>query len=461
MRLFDRARRGCITAVAVLIAITPARPALAQAYGLYEVGACEMGRGGAGVAEPCDDGSAMYFNPAGLALEKTPVVSAGVTGIAPRGSFVNDTTSLVSALKDRTFPSPHAYVAAPLGTRLVVGAGFFVPYGLTTDWPDTAQGRFVGYVSSIRSYYVQPTVAYRVTDRVMVGGGISITHTSLELRRRVDLATLPITGTSLTFGRLGVPRGTDFADVDLTGSGTDAGAHLGVLVKANDRVSVGARYLARQTVGVGNGRIASQQIATHLVLPVPLPGLPAGTPLDAIVASAFASGAVLSSQTATTDIPLPDQFVAGVAVHPSDRLTLLGDYQYVHWTLFDTVTIANQFAPPTVLVESYRDTHGIRIGAEYALRRAVLRAGFDGHTAAAPDQTVTPILPDAPRREYSFGVGLPFQNARLDLAYLYVDQQDRPGRSTDGGLAVPTTAVNDGSYTFHAHLLAGSIVVRF
>jgi hypothetical protein len=138
----------------------------------------------------------------------------------------------------------------------------------------------------------------------MVGVGLDITHTSLELRKRVDLSTQPISGTPLTFGTIGVPPGTDFADVDLTGSDNTIGAHLGVIIKASDRFSIGARYLTKQSVGVSNGQIATQQINTGLALRVPLgPTLYAGTPIDLIVKPAFASGGPLSNQTATTAIP--------------------------------------------------------------------------------------------------------------------------------------------------------------
>src|SRR2546430_1300833 len=50
----------------VLCAVVPTLLG-AQGFGIYEQGTCAMGRAGAGVAAPCSDGSAMFFNPAGLA----------------------------------------------------------------------------------------------------------------------------------------------------------------------------------------------------------------------------------------------------------------------------------------------------------------------------------------------------------------------------------------------------------
>jgi long-chain fatty acid transport protein len=442
-----------------------AASACAQGYGFYEQGACAMGRAGAGVASPCDDGSAIFFNPAGLTFAPATVVTVAATAVAPRGQFTNDATGLVSPLKDLTFLVPAAYFAHAITPRVVVGAGVFAPYGLSSDWPDTSEGRFLGYLSSVSAIYIQPTVAFRVTDALSVGAGIDLTRVTVELRRRVDLSSVQLPGApaGVTFKALGVPSGTDFADVDLTGSGFGIGGHVGVLVKANDAVSIGARYLFRQHVDIDNGELATRQVPTGLVLRVPLPGIPAGTPIDALVAPQFAAGAPLGPQSATTALPFPDQFVAGAAFRTNSRFTLLADYQFTNWSLFDAVVIRNQVAPTTTLVESYRNTHGIRVSGEYAFAGgSAVRAGFDAHTAGAPDQSVTPLLPEAPRREFTAGFTVRlFRNARLDAAYQFVDQQDRRGRTTDGGLAIPTPAVNNGSYQYHANLLGASLVLGF
>jgi hypothetical protein len=49
----------------------------------------------------------------------------------------------------------------------------------------------------------------------------------------------------------------------------------------------------------------------------------------------------------------------------------------------------------------------------------------------------------------------------VDLAYQYIDQADRRGRTTDGGQAAPTVAVNNGLYTFHAHLFGATLALAF
>lgn len=448
------------------------RPAAAQGFGLYEQGACAMGRAGAGVASPCADGSAVFFNPAGLALTTgARVASIGFTGIAPRGNFTNTGTSAVSPLEDHTYFAPSGYAAAPLGKRAVLGVGVFAPYGLTVDWPTTSEGRFLSYRTSLQSVYIQPTVAFRLNDQVLVGGGLDITRTSLDFRKRIDLSTQLLCtssgcvttpfGTPLTFAVIGVPPGTDFADSDLSGSGVKLGGHVGVIVRPNDRFSIGARYMTRQSVGIDNGTLTITQVPTNFRLPVTLgPGLPAGTPIDPLLAPNFAAGQALSNQTASTTLPLPDQFVAGIAAHVSDPLMIFVDYQYTHWKLLDQLVIASQFLPTTTIVLNYQDAQGVRAGGEYKLRMATVRGGVDVHSAASPDESVTPLLPEGQRQEVAAGVSLPVGRVgSIDLAYMFIHQSDRNGRTVDA--AVPTTALNNGQFHYNANLFGASFAVKF
>ncbi len=447
---------------ATLLAALP--DARAQGYGVYEQSACMMGRGGAGVASPCPDASAIYFNPAGIVTEPGAIGSVGASIIAPRGHFTDTATDRVSSLNNRYHPVPDVYFKSSFaGGRVAAGFGLFVPYGLTTDWPIASQGRFLGYKSLVHAFYLQPTVAFRLNDRVAVGGGIDVTRTNVELRQHLDLAAQTLSG-PLTFGAIGVPPGTDFADVRLVGDAWHAGYHLGVLVTPSSTFSVGARYLSGQRVDVTNGTVSYTQIPTGLALRAALgPGLPAGTPIDAILKGKFSGAGPLISQGATTTIVLPDQLVIGAAVHVTPKLTALADYQFVRWSMFDALVITQAVAGTQSTIEDYGNTSGVRLGVDYALNaETAIRAGADFHGAAAPAQTVTPNLPEGSRAEFSVGVGRKFGPARLDAYYLYLHQGDRAGRTVGppSGQA-PTTALNNGTYAFMANLFGVTVAFGF
>jgi long-chain fatty acid transport protein len=366
-----------------------------------------------------------------------------------------------------------------LGKHVAVGLGVFAPYGLTTDWPVASEGRFLGYKSLVQGVYIQPTLAFKLNDKLSLGVGVDITRLNVELRQRVDLASQtllvhPVLGT-LTFAQLGtvcaaagippaacgtVKPGTDFADLQLKGNNYSTGFHVGLLAKANDKLSFGFRWMSGQTVDINNGKITTTQIPVPGVnVPVPGVGL---VPVDRVLQPQFASGGKLSNQNATSSIPLPDQVVVGVAVQAAPRLLLVADYQFSRWSMFDKLPINGDVLKKDI-VESYHNVSGIRVGAEFGVgAQSVVRVGFDGHGPASPAQSVTPNLPEGSRQEYTVGFGSQFsKNVRLDFAYMYLHQPERAGRTGDGGMAVPTTAVNNGVYNFNANILNVMVGLRF
>src|SRR2546427_10481069 len=88
-------------------------PALlgAQGFGIYEQGACSMGRAGTGVAAPCTDGSAIFFNPAGLAGLKGGRATVGLTLLDVEGGFTDDIFQHTTKLNDPFLAIPQVYVA--------------------------------------------------------------------------------------------------------------------------------------------------------------------------------------------------------------------------------------------------------------------------------------------------------------------------------------------------------------
>ena len=438
----------------------------AQGYGIFEHGTCQMGRAGTGVASPCSDGSAIFFNPAGISGSGRGVMSVGMTYIGPSGNFTNDITGKKSGLEDQKFYIPHVYMARDFGRTYSAGIGLFAPYGLETNWGNQFEGRFLGYKSKIQSLYLQPTVAMKVTSTLQFGAGLDFSWEKVNLRQRADLwaAQVPGAPAGVTFGNLGFAKNTDFADVNLDGTGTGVGFNLGVTWQAHPRVSFGARYLSQQNISIDKATADINQVNTGLILAPGNPlGLPANTPLDLVLAPQFLTDSALGNQGGSTKLTFPAQFIFGVTLKATDRLRIMGDFQWVNWEKFDKLVLTFDRLPTKTLQESYKNTMGYRLGAEYVVNpRYTARLGVLSHDAAAPDQTVTPNLPEGARTEYTAGLGAGLSDHfHVDVAYQYIDQADRRGRTTDGGLAVPTAAVNNGLYTFKASLVAATFTYKF
>ena len=461
-------RRSAVLVIVPAFALLGvAATADAQGFGVWEQSACAIGRGGATVASPCPDASSIYFNPAGIVLIPGQIASAGASVIAPRGHFTDGASGQVSDLLIKYYPVPNIYYKRNFAAdRAAAGIGLFAPYGLSTDWPVTSEGRFLGYKSLVHSIYVQPTVAFKLNDKVAIGGGIDITRTSLELRQRLDLSTVAITGTPYTFGTLPVgpvPKGTDFADVDIKGDAWHVGFQVGAIVKPHERVSVGGRYMKGQTVDVTDGTVTYTQVMTGITTSPFLGPVLGGKNVDTLVSPNFQSGGKLSNQSGSASLPLPDQFVVGVAVQATPKLMALVDYQFVRWSMFQSLVITQAIAPTSAIIENYRNTSGVRMGIDYAVNPATsIRAGADLHGAAAPPETVTPNLPEGSRAEFSVGFGRKLGNARIDAYYMYLHQGDRAGRTVGAPSGVaPTTALNNGTYTFMSNLFGVTFAVGF
>lgn len=445
----------------------------AQGFGVYEHGTCTMGRAGVAAANPCNDGSAIFFSPAGLANITGTKISAGSTLILPSGSFTRDLTGLATDAPAQHYLVPNVYLARAMSEKVAVGFGVFAPYGLGTKWPSdrSFEGRFLGYQTDLKSIYFQPTVAYKITDKFQVGLGAAYIHASVELHQRVDLSTQPVPSTSVPagtrFSALGIMEGTDFADAALNASGSGFAVNFGAIWKVTPQLTIGGHWLTRRTITF-DGTVDFEQVPTNLVLPLghpfnlpPLCVVTAPCNIDQLVAPQFSTvlNGALVDGTASTVITLPPQGSLGFAFKINDQWTVMSDYQLVVWGWFHELVLdfGNATTPDITLYEGYRDTHGIRVGVEHAYSsKLTLRAGYLYHSAAAPAETVTPLLPEGARNEATLGIGLALSSAvHADIAYQYIKQNDRRGRVHE------ITVGNSGLYTFSAHLLGASVVLTF
>jgi len=473
-----------IAALALTSLALAARSATAQGFGVYEHDACTMARGGTGVASPCN-ASATFFNPAGMltpgATHKWNV-AVGATSINADFAFADSASGVTTNSTGGGVLVPNVHVTRQMSDKVALGLGIFAPYGLVSEWPSDANfaGRFLGYRSELKSIYIQPTVSYRVNSWLQVGVGLDYIRSTVDLRQRLDLST-QVAGAGITFANLGIPLGTDFADAHLTGGSWSSGANFGILVKPMRRISIGARYLLRAKADI-QGDAAFTQVSTGILLPAGSPlqpgvnGLPclghspldtlraaAGLPLDQVLECNNIFKTSLGAQHVSTNVALPDQFVIGTAINVTSALMVLFDYQWVNWSAFSKLQLA--FAQPALgvrtLWEDYKNTNGYRFGAQYDVSPALtIRAGALYHDGAAPDQTVTPLLPEGARAEQTLGVGFRIRdNMRIDVAYQHITQVDRRGRIVDAPRF--STANNTGLYTGSANLFGASLAWGF
>ncbi len=467
-------RSLAVVAASAFLAVAVAGNAVAQGFSVNEHGSCVMARGGTGVASPCSDGSTILFNPSGIAGTSGITFSAGVTPIGAYGSFTDDLTQTANDLQNSIVPVPHAYLVYGVNENLAVGFGFFVPYGLGSKWENTFEGRFNGYDNDLQSMYFQPTIAFQPNDMLRIGAGLNYVRGKVKLTQRVDLSEFEVQE-NVTFGMLGIPFHTDFANGALDAGGASGwGGNFGITVQPVDGISFGVRYMMKVKLEYA-GEVEFESIPTGIILPPQNPlsialGLnPANPlPLDNVLAAnnLFDAGGPLADQAVTTAITMPAQLVAGVALDVTPNVKFLFDWQHIDWTVFDTLKVdfASEATPDRELAEDYQATNGFRFGLDIAASDALsLRGGYLYHKGAAPPQNVTPLLPEGARNEFTVGFGYRLGgSASVDVAYQYLKQNDRRGRVREPleGNA-PTEALNSGIYKFYGHLFGITLAVHF
>jgi long-chain fatty acid transport protein len=462
----------CLAAAAAL----PAASVAAQGFGLNEVGTCAVSRGFAVTGSPCSDASTIYWNPAAAAELTGTSLSLGASLISVSGSFAQDRTG-------RSFGSnispeaPPALFAAKRFGKGSLGIGVYVPYGLTSQWNDNFPGRFSALRASLQTIYIQPNIAYQLNDNWSIGGGPVFGHSTVDLTQSIDLSQ-QIVQPGVTFGQLGIAAETEFARAKFHGTSNAVGYNVGVHGKYDDW-SVGVRYLSALSFDYNDARATFAQIPTNLTLPLGNPINPASTvPIDALLASQFASGGPLASQNGSSHIEHPWQLQGGIGYNGFENTKLSVDVARIGWSSFKTlpVNIGEPLATPDAsggtasggplsrtLLEDYHDSWSYRFGAEHRMGSWTGRLGYSYAESPAPDVTVTPLLPDMNRRNFAAGIGVPLARMyNLDIGYVHVNTAGRRGRIVERTDESQTAAqLNSGTYSLRADVVSAALNITF
>jgi len=145
------------------------------------------------------------------------------------------------------------------------------------------------------------------------------------------------------------------------------------------------------------------------------------------------------NQGVSSVIRFPATWSGAAAYRPRPNWTIEADANFFQWSVFKDLPIYLDQTPSAnqTLVENYKDSWQFRFGTENRLPRFTWRFGYYYDQQAAPDESVTPILPDANRNGLSAGLGFALgakKQMTLDLYELavFVDTRSTNGVERDG-----------------------------
>jgi long-chain fatty acid transport protein len=395
------------------LAGTLAWPATTRAagYHLYEQSASALGMAGAATAS-IHDASALFFNPAAMTRLDGTQLEIGGTVLSPSTSFAGVAPypgyGVTEEMDRQNFGLPAVYLTRRSAGRLAFGAGLNAPFGLGVEWkdPDHFTGRYIVTRADLQTLEGVVSAAWAVSPMWSVGLGANALFAKVKLENRTLAAVPGGGGASVDVAKSELE--SDFQ------SGYGWNAALSVAPAAAWKL--GAVYRSKIIVDVDQARADFTQI-------------PTGDPVfDAAVAASLPP-----DQDVKTVLRFPAVWSGAVAWMPAAPWTVEADFNWVEWSVFEDLPIRLQQTPSQsrTIREDYEDSFQIRVGAEHRLPNWSYRFGYYFDEAAAPTESVSPLLPDADRNGATLGFGWAPAGAQwavsvYDLA-VFVKR-----RSTDG-----------------------------
>lgn len=485
-----------------LAAAAIASGAFAEGYQVNNMSAKQTGMGHVGAAMKLNSES-IFFNPAATAHQTSQFhISAGVTGILSNVHYQSLPT-LENGYKsgpieksDNKLSTPiHVYINYKPTDRLAVGLGFFTPNGSSMKWGDNWSGAHLVQEINLAAYTFQPTVSFKICDRVSVGAGLMITWGNFDLSRSMLSATSKrglITGTldpkiaglealipTLPDGQdktaaqatlqklqgakayLSANMNNSIVSAKLEGNADVAiGVNAGILWDITDEWSLGMTYRSRMDMKVGKGHAALHMDPTAAQLLAELSALSPGTELLP----------ALDQGTFNTQLPLPTVVTWGVSFRPTPKWEFAVDLQWSGWSAYKDLNVVFNEKElginPIYSVKNYSNTLAFRFGGEYkATDWLTARMGMYVDESPVSSDYLNPETPSMTKVSYT--AGLTFRPARfmtVDLAYCYVSSAD-PERTGSYPLYNYYTGkleeVFSGNYKLHANVFSLGIGFSF
>ena len=489
--------------ILVLAAAAIASGAYAEGYQVNNMSAKQTGMGHVGTAMKLNSES-IFFNPAATAFQSSRFdISAGFTGILSNVRYQslptlgNDYTSGPSEKSDNKLSTPiHVYFNYKPTERLAVGLGFYTPYGSSMNWGNNWSGAHLVQEINLTAFTFQPTVSYKICDRLSIGAGLMVSWGNFDLSRSLLSPTTrrgliagmidpkitqlegainsgALTGEALAQatatlqtlegakGYLNNTMSQSLVSAKLEGDADVAvGVNAGFLWDITDEWSLAMTYRSRLNMKVGKGHATMNIDPTAAALIAQLGQLSPGTELIP----------GLDKGTFNAELPLPTTVTWGVSFRPAVKWELAVDLQWTGWSAYKALNVVfneeELGIKPIYSVKNYSNTLAFRFGAQYrATDFITARMGMYVDESPVSSDYLNPETPSMTKVAYTAGVSLrPTKFMSIDLAYCYVSSAD-PERSGSypvyGYTSGKLEEVFSGNYKLHANVFSLGVGFSF
>ncbi|MBN2054405.1 TonB-dependent receptor, partial [bacterium] len=291
--------------------------------------------------------------------------------------------------------------------RLVGALAVYAPNLFGAVMPEDAPTRYLATKAYFITTYVTAATAYKLTDKIAMGGGINYIYVALEGNRK--------------FGDYDNPDADPDNDWDLHLDGQEHNANFGfgLTYKPICWMQIGLSYTSEVTLTMDGDFELSP---------------PKGRP-----------GKVSGSQS--TKIPIPQSLRLGFHFDLSKRVEYAVDLSWFDYSVFQVqetvVTPPLPFDPSSP--KDYSDSWNLGMGVVYHFRpRVDLMGGLQYDWSPVPEQTYSLENPTSDLWGFSFGVGYQW-TAQSKVTIAYVHNEYASVNIHNSKTFPPTNGIGQGS----------------
>lgn len=368
--------------------------ASAAGFQLLEQNASGLGNAYAGSAAVAENASTIFYNPAGMTQLQEHEVSGGLTAVGTSFKFTDNGSKVGTTLKGDGGDGggwgfiPNGYLSWAVNKDLYLGVGVGAPFGMKTEYGNTWLGAAQAVSFDIKTYNINPSIAYRVNDAVSIGGGLNWQRLSADYIRKV-----------------GIDPGFSASTMNLNLEGDSWGWNAGALFTLSPATKVGVSYRSSVKYDLSGNINVTGPIA----------------PINA-------SG----TSGAKADLTLPDIFILSGTHQLNNKWQMLGDVSWTGWSSIPKIDVirtsgTNAGKIAQTLDTDFRDTWRVAVGANYQYSETVkLKFGIAyDQTPVKSEATRLVSLPDNDRTWLSAGAQwTPKKGSTVDVGVTYLYLKD-------------------------------------
>jgi long-chain fatty acid transport protein len=380
--------------IAALFVVLAAASAHAGALWLYEEATPDMGVAGAGRQAAALDASTASGNPAGMTRLDGSQMAGGFLGFFPDTKFkVQETNVSGGGVGNAGEIAPAAtfYYVHSLKPDLKLGLGFGSYMGAGLDYGNNWSGRYYAEKVKLTTAAINPTVGYRVSPWLSLGGGVNIVYGDMSARTAIN------TPLEEGDGRLKF----DASDV---GYGFNAGA----LFEVSPQTRFGITYASRVELNFKDD--------------LKFKNLP-----DTGIRGALLKASGILDSDLKVNWNIPRQVALGAYQELTKDLALVATLNWQDWSDFGLAEISMPDNDTTSVSINWKDTYHVGLGAYYRVAEPwLLMVGWAYDSSPISNKKDrSPVLPVD--RQFRYAAGVQYDCSKtfsVGAAYTLIDAGD-------------------------------------